>query len=96
MFFNENSLSLQRFFKRRCKFSYKFRDMQEKKEKNLIRDFHQGLPFGLKGRLVVEIAALVGYTTTAVENRIKADRWSPVEREGIMRLLDSPKGREYV
>lgn len=63
--------------------------MQEKKEKNFILEFYEGLPFGNKGVFVNHIAKLTGFTSTGVRNKIRDNRWTPLERNAVAQLMSN-------
>lgn len=63
--------------------------MQEKKEKNFILEFYEGLPFGNKGVFVNHIAKLTGFTSTGVRNKIRDNRWTPLERNAVTQLMSN-------
>lgn len=63
--------------------------MQEKKEKNFILEFYEGLPFGNKGVFVNHIAKLTGFTSTGVRNKIRDNRWTPLERNAVRQLMSN-------
>lgn len=65
--------------------------MQEKKEKNFILEFYEGLPFGNKGVFVNHIAKLTGFTSTGVRNKIRENRWTPLERNAVRQLMSNKR-----